>query len=98
MVTEDDAARARLDKGYWDGIEETIGDRPVIVVGHSLRDENARRVLSRRGDGAGLYVSVTRDVLDEILQERFDLKGCAGKADDFVRSFEDAERRVSASR
>lgn len=96
VVTEDDAARARLDRGYWDGIAEAVGDRPVIVVGHSLRDENARRVLSRRGDGPGLYVSVTRDVLDEILQERFDLKGCAGKADDFIQSFEEAEKRASA--
>ncbi|RWI92119.1 DUF4062 domain-containing protein [Mesorhizobium sp.] len=94
VITEEDAARARLDGAYWNGITEMIGDRPVIVVGHSLRDENARRVLVERGSGRGLYVSITQDPMDDILRERFNLAECVGTADDFLGSFESATRQV----
>lgn len=94
VVTEEDAMRVRQDDGYWAAIEETIGNRPVVVVGHSLRDESARRVLTRRGSGQGLYVSMMSDVMDAILRERFGLLGCVGRADDFLQSYEEAERRA----
>lgn len=90
VITEADAARARTDEPYWDGIATSIGDRPVVVVGHSLRDENARKVLMRRGNGKGLYLSVKPDPLDEIIRQRFDLDGCVGTADEFLMSFEKA--------
>ncbi|EKJ95477.1 hypothetical protein C241_12720 [Bradyrhizobium lupini HPC(L)] len=88
VVTEEDAVRAREDAGYWSELSDTIGDRPIIVLGHSLRDENARKILTARGRGPGLYLSLTPDPLDKIVRERFNLQGCVGTADDFLQSFE----------
>lgn len=93
VVTEEDAARLRQDDSYWNTIATTIGSRPVVVVGHSLRDENARKVLTNRGAGAGLYVSFVDDPMDEILRDRFGLFGCVGPADDFLQSFEEAKKK-----
>ena len=92
VVTEDDAARAREDSQYWDDVASAIGGRPVVVVGHSLRDENARRVLTRRGNGLGLYVSFIDDPVEQIVRERFGLATCIASADDFLQSFEAATR------
>ncbi|MER9470315.1 DUF4062 domain-containing protein [Mesorhizobium sp. M0482] len=96
IVTEEDAAHARLDSLYWSSIAQVIGNRPVIVVGHSLRDENARRVLVERGSGAGLYVSIASDPMDEILRDRFGLAECVGTADDFLQSYEYAHRQAES--
>ncbi|ESX80684.1 hypothetical protein X759_12195 [Mesorhizobium sp. LSHC420B00] len=96
IVTEEDAAHARLDSPYWSSIAQVIGNRPVIVVGHSLRDENARRVLVERGSGAGLYVSIASDPMDEILRDRFGLAECVGTADDFLQSYEYAHRQAES--
>lgn len=82
----------RQDARYWDDIASAIGGRPVIVVGHSLRDENARRVLTRRGGGPGLYVSLIDDPMDQIVRQRFGLAACIASADDFLQSFEAATR------
>lgn len=92
VVTEEDAARAREDFGYWDDVAAAIGGRPVVVVGHSLRDENARRVLVRRDNGPALYVSLLNDPMDEIVRDRFNLATCVASADDFLQSFEAATR------
>jgi hypothetical protein len=92
VITEEDAVHVREDAGYWDDIASAIGSRPVMVVGHSLRDENARRVLTRRNGGKGLYVSVIDDPMDQIVRERFGLATCIATADDFLQSFEAAER------
>jgi hypothetical protein len=94
VVTEEDAAKMRLDDTYWNAIADAIEERPVVVVGHSLRDENARRVLTRRGGGAGLYVSLDYDPMDEIVRNRFGLLGCVGTADNFLQSYEEAHRRT----
>lgn len=61
----------------------------MIIVGHSLRDENARRILTARGSGPGLYLSLKPDPLDKILWERFGLQGCSGTAENFLRSYEE---------
>ncbi|AOF91343.1 DUF4062 domain-containing protein [Sinorhizobium sp. RAC02] len=90
VITEDDAARARKDNQYWDDVASAIGGRPVVIVGHSLRDENARRVLTRRGGGPALYVSLIDDPMDQIVRERFGLATCIASADDFLQSFEAA--------
>jgi len=95
VVTEQDAIKARSDSGYWRKISEVIGDRPIIVIGHSLRDENARRVLLERGSGAGVYVSITHDPMDDILRERFNLKQFVATADDFLQSYESALRNAA---
>jgi hypothetical protein len=94
VVTEEDAARVRQDDGYRHEIERAIGDRPVIIAGHSLRDENARRVLARRGGEKGLHVSFEPDIMDEIVRDRFDLEGCVGNADDFLQSDEEANTKT----
>lgn len=73
-----------------------IGGRPMVVVGHSLRDENARRVLTRRGGGPALYVSLTDDPMDQIVCERFGLAKCIASADDFLQSFEAATHAFCA--
>lgn len=91
-MTEEDAARARLDGRYWDDVADAIGGRPVIVVGHSLRDENARRVLTRRNGGPALYVSLVSDPMDDVVRARFGLAACVASADDFLQSYEDAVR------
>lgn len=96
VVTEEDAIRARKDEGYWSVVSDTIGDRPVIVVGHSLRDENARKVLAARGPGPGLYLSLTPDPLDKIVRDRFGLQGCIGTADDFLQSFEAEQSKLGS--
>lgn len=96
VVTERDALRARSDSSYWRNVAEAIGARPVIVIGHSLRDENARRVLLERGSGAGLYVSITHDPMDDILRERFNLRQFVATADDFLQSYEAALRDAGA--
>ncbi|WP_050528418.1 DUF4062 domain-containing protein [Pseudorhodobacter aquimaris] len=88
IITEDDAARVRANGPYWDTIAAAIGDRPVVVIGHSLRDENARKVLKRRGNGKGIYLSLTPNPMDDIIRGRFELIGCVGTADDFLLSFE----------
>lgn len=93
VVTEQDAVKARSDSGYWRNVAEAIGDQPIIVIGHSLRDENARRVLLERGNGSGLYVSITHDPLDDILRERFNLTQVVATADDFLQSYEAASLR-----
>lgn len=95
VITEEDAAHAREDTQYWDDVASAIGDRPVVVVGHSLRDENARRVLTRRGSGPALYVSFIDDPMDQIVRERFGLATCIACADDFLQSFETATRASS---
>lgn len=90
IITEADAARARAHGLYWDSIANAIGGRPVVVIGHSLRDESARKVLARRGNGKGLYLSLTPDPMDDIIRQRFGLVGCVGTADDFLLSFQRA--------
>lgn len=90
VITEQDAARARQDVQYWDDVASVIRNRPLIVVGHSLRDENARHMLERRGDVIGLYVSLIDDPMDQIVRERFGLERCIASADDFLQSFEAA--------
>lgn len=92
VITEDDAAHARGHAQYWDDVASAIGDRPMVIVGHSLRDENARRVLTRRGSGPALYVSLMDDPMDQIVRERFGLAACIATADDFLQSFEAASR------
>jgi len=94
VITEEDAVRAREDTQYWADLASTIGDRPMVIVGHSLRDETARRVLTRRGSGPALYVSLLDDPMDQIVRERFDLTGCIASADDFLQSFETATREL----
>lgn len=93
VVTEKDAEQARRDSGYWKCVAEAIGGRPVIVIGHSLRDENARRVLLERGSGTGIYVSITDDPMDDILRERFNLTQCIATADEFLQTYEAALRK-----
>lgn len=95
VITEDDAARARQDAQYWDDVTSTIGGRPVVVLGHSLRDENARRLLTGRGGSPALYVSLIDDPMDQIVRERFGLATCIASADDFLQSFEAATRTSS---
>ncbi|MET3616163.1 hypothetical protein ABID16_004512 [Rhizobium aquaticum] len=95
IVTEEDAAKARNDKNYWRKISQMIGNRPMIVVGHSLRDDNARRVLLERGSGAGLYVSIADNLMDDIVHDRFDLSECVATADNFLRSYESAHRNLT---
>jgi hypothetical protein len=92
VITEEDAASARENAQYWDDVASAIDGRPVVVVGHSLRDENARRVLTRRGGGPALYVSLIDDPMDQIVRERFGLATCIASADDFLQSFEAATR------
>lgn len=94
IVTEKDAAKARSDGNYWLKVSQMIGDRPIIVVGHSLRDENARRVLLERGSGAGLYVSIAPNLMDDIVHDRFDLTECVATSDDFLRAYESAHRNL----
>ncbi|RWP02515.1 MAG: DUF4062 domain-containing protein [Mesorhizobium sp.] len=96
IITEDDAARTRTNGRYWDTIADAISDRPVVVVGHSLRDENARKVLTRRGNGKGLYLSLTPDPMDDIIRGRFGLLGCVGTANDFLLTFQKETRQTSA--
>ncbi|NEH52427.1 DUF4062 domain-containing protein [Rhizobium leguminosarum] len=95
VVTEEDAVRARKDEGYWSEISGAMGERPVMVVGHSLRDENARKVLATKGSGPGLYLSLRLDPLDRIVRERFGLQGCVGTADNFLRSFEEESIKLA---
>jgi hypothetical protein len=90
VITEEDTTSAREDAQYWDDVASAIGDRPVVVVGHSLRDENARRVLTGRGCGPALYVSHIDDPMDQIVRERFGLATCIASADAFLQSFEAA--------
>ncbi len=92
VVTEQDAVKARSDSNYWRSVADAIGDRPIVVIGHSLRDENARRVLLERGSEAGLYISITHDPMDDILRERFNLTQFVATADEFLQSYETALR------
>jgi hypothetical protein len=98
VITEQDAVRAREDAAYWSQLSETIGTRPIIVLGHSLRDENARRILTNRCPGPGLYLSLTPDPLDKIVRDRFNLQGCVGTADDFLQSFQIASSKLSVAK
>lgn len=86
--------KARSDSNYWRNVADSIVYRPIVVIGHSLRDENARRVLLDRGNGAGLYVSITHDQMDDILCERFSLEQFVATADDFLQSYESALRNA----
>lgn len=90
VLTEADSERARIDVDYWADLNRDMEERPLIVVGHSLRDEVARRVLVKRRSASGLYVSNINDPMDQIVRERFSLMPCIASADNFLQSFEDA--------
>ncbi|HEX8643276.1 MAG TPA: DUF4062 domain-containing protein [Allosphingosinicella sp.] len=87
VLTDEDSARAYQEGGLWTDVADLLQRHPVAVVGHSLRDDRMRRLLSqRRRDVPGVYVSPVPDPLDAILLERFGLEMVRATADEFLAS------------
>jgi hypothetical protein len=88
ILTDEDSVRAYQTGGLSTDVADLLQTRPVAVVGHSLRDDRMRRLLSqRRRDVPGVYVSPVPDPLDAILLERFGLQLVRATADDWLASF-----------
>lgn len=87
VLTHDDARRARADTAYWTMLADIFQHNAPTIVGHSLRDETSRRLLSERNMGLeGVYVTPALTDLDVILLHRFGLAGVTKPADDFFNS------------
>jgi len=94
ILTDEDSERAYGLGSLWSDIAALLETSPVAVVGHSLRDDRMRRLLSRRRrDLPGVYVSPVVDPLDAILLERFALRAVRASADSFMTALAQAPRR-----
>jgi hypothetical protein len=87
VLTDADGERVRSNGTFWKGLESQLKDRPVVVIGHSIRDGNTRRLLEARNRSKlGLYVSPAQGVFDKITLDRFGFRSVVASSDSFMSS------------
>lgn len=97
LITAADGKRA-FSVAMWRDVVALLCERPLAVVGHSLRDERMLSLLAdRRRSLPGVYVSPVIDPVDGILLTSFGLEPVRATADSFLLSLASAEKVNTAS-
>lgn len=72
---------------FWDAIARHLMEKPVAVVGHSIRDEASQGLLERRDKSRkGLYVAPNIDPVMDIILNRYKLSAVRVDADSFMKA------------
>jgi len=90
-LTDHDQLRAAADPVFSE-VRDMLVNSELVIIGHSLRDDNVRRLLANRDPSRGaLYVSPTSAATDEMMLHRFGLALVESTADAFMADFGDSE-------
>jgi hypothetical protein len=89
VLSDADGVSARSNHPFWNAIHDATRGRPLVVIGHSIRDANTRRFLEERDKSKpGIYVTLAQDPLTDVMLRRFGLTCVEADADTFMRDFE----------
>ncbi|RQT10233.1 DUF4062 domain-containing protein [Burkholderia contaminans] len=84
ILTNSDLQRAASGPAFANA-KLLIGSNDLVVIGHSLRDENVQQLLLDRGLGwKATYVSPSNDVTDDVLMSQYGFTRVTSTADDFL--------------
>lgn len=72
----------------WSALQMALKGKPLIVVGHSLRDDSSKRLPSAGVHNGGAYVSPFLSDIEAFLLRKYSLTGVRADADSFMIAYE----------